>query len=154
MKPILTHTGESKMVNISCKEENKRFARASCIVKTTTEVIKEIESSSAKKGDVLRVAEIAGIMAAKKTSDLIPLCHQLNLSTCNIKIELQSASLTVNSYVETISKTGVEMEALVACSVAAMTIYDMCKSADKLMVIDGLRLTEKSGGKSGHIKLV
>lgn len=149
----LTHTGPSKMVNVKNKEETFRYAIASCKVKMKREVIEIIKSNSSSKGDVLRISEVAGILAAKKTSDLIPLCHQINLNTANIKIILPEGNedfIQIESYVETSYKTGVEMEALVSVSVAALTIYDMCKSADKEIEITEVVLKEKFGGKSGH----
>jgi molybdenum cofactor biosynthesis protein MoaC len=154
---ILSHTGEIKMVNVSHKSETLRYARASCSVFVKKEVINFIKDNKNEKGDVLRTSEIAGIMAAKKTSDLIPLCHQLNLNSANIKIELiepalesSTGTIYIESMVESQSKTGVEMEAMLAATVSALTIYDMCKSADKDIVISDVKLLEKFGGKSGH----
>ena len=154
-KPILTHTGANKMVNIRNKESNLRYARVSCIIQTTNDVINLIEENTNNKGDVLRTAEIAGIMASKRTHELIPLCHQLQLNTCKIKIEIISSTnnIHVESYVEAIEKTGVEMEAMVSCSITANTIYDMCKAVDKGMIIKEIKLIEKYGGKSGHYKV-
>jgi cyclic pyranopterin phosphate synthase len=108
-----------------------------------------IASSSLPKGDVIATARIAGIQAAKKTSDLIPLCHPLMLSAVTVNISVGEGAVSIEAIVETTGQTGVEMEALTACSVAALTIYDMCKSADKTMVIGELALWEKSGGRSG-----
>jgi cyclic pyranopterin phosphate synthase len=108
-----------------------------------------ITSASLPKGDVIATARIAGIQAAKKTSDLIPLCHPLMLSAVTVNISVGEGVVTIEAIVETTGQTGVEMEALTACSVAALTIYDMCKSADKSMVIGDLALWEKSGGRSG-----
>jgi cyclic pyranopterin phosphate synthase len=108
-----------------------------------------IASSSLPKGDVIATARIAGIQAAKKTSDLIPLCHPLMLSAVTVNISVGEGVVSIEAIVETSGQTGVEMEALTACSVAALTIYDMCKSADKTMVIGELALWEKSGGRSG-----
>jgi cyclic pyranopterin phosphate synthase len=149
----LTHTGPNKMVNISNKSDSLRYAKASCIVKSTETVINLIKNNQIAKGDVLRTSEIAGIMAGKKTSELIPLCHQLNLNTISIKIELGHDSIYIESYAETIGKTGVEMEAMVAVNIAALTIYDMCKAADKSITITDIKLIEKFGGKSGHYKV-
>lgn len=158
----LTHTGENKMVNIGKKQETFRYAKASCFIKVDPKVIDHIRNNTSTKGDVLRLTEIAGIMAAKKTSDLIPLCHQINLNTVNIKVKLEGTSdiekndinkIYIESYVESLSKTGVEMEAMVSVSVAALTLYDMCKSVDKTIEISEIKLIEKFGGKSGHFKL-
>jgi molybdenum cofactor biosynthesis protein MoaC len=149
----LTHTGPNKMVDISSKADSLRYARASCIVKTSEQVIRMIRENSMAKGDVIRTAVIAGIMAGKKTAELIPLCHQVNVNTINIKIELKDDSMYIESYVKSLSKTGVEMEALVAVNISALTIYDMCKAADKGIVISDVKLVEKFGGKSGHYKI-
>ena len=140
--PHLTHldqSGAAAMVDVSNKQDTKRLARAGAVVFTTPEVISLIEQALLKKGDVLATARIAGIMAAKKTSELIPLCHLP--AQGQIKIE----SCCVLS-----GQTGVEMEALTAASVAALTIYDMCKAVDKAMTISEIRLLKKTGGKSGH----
>ena len=159
----LTHVGPQKMVNVGDKPTTKRFAKASCSVFTTKEVVILISENKNVKGDVLRTAEIAGIMAAKKTSELIPLCHQLNLTTVNIKILLpdlnelecnyNKAEIKLESYVQTNAQTGVEMEAMTALTIAALTIYDMCKAADKRIEISQIKLIEKYGGKSGHFKI-
>jgi cyclic pyranopterin phosphate synthase len=149
----LTHTGPNKMVNVGTKQDTLRYARASCEVKTTPEVINLIVNNQIAKGDVIRTAEIAGILAAKKTSDLIPLCHQISLNTVNIKIEIKGSSVIVESYAECFGKTGVEMEAMVAVNIASLTIYDMCKAADKSITITDCKLVEKFGGKSEHYKI-
>jgi cyclic pyranopterin phosphate synthase len=154
----LTHTGPNKMVNITTKQENLRYAKAQSIIKTKPEVIELIKTNQIAKGDVLRTAEIAGIMAAKNTFNLIPLCHQINLSTVKIRINLPESEpdkqlIKIESYAESVSKTGVEMEAMVAASITALTIYDMCKAADKTMEILETKLIEKFGGKSGHFKV-
>lgn len=147
----LTHaSGETRMVNINTKQPTFRYARASCFVITNPALIKFISKEHSKKGDVLRTAEIAGILAAKKTSDLIPLCHLVEINTCLVKVSLLEDRFKVDTYVESFAKTGVEMEAILSCSVAAVTIYDMLKSADKSMVITDIKLDEKFGGKSGH----
>ena len=149
---ILTHTGPNKMVNIQSKTDTLRYAKASCVITMKNpEVIQQIKSNSNSKGDVFRAGEIAGIMAAKKTSELIPLCHQINLNSVSIQINiLDEYRLQLQSRAETIGKTGVEMEAMVGVSIAALTIYDMCKAADKEIVIGEVKLEEKFGGKSGH----
>lgn len=152
---VLTHTGPNKMVNVGSKSESFRYAKASCIISmNNTEVIEHIRNNTNSKGDVFRISEISGILAAKKTSELIPLCHQINLNTVNIKIEIKNEThLYLESYAETSAKTGVEMEAMVGVSMAALTIYDMCKAADKGIKISEIKLIEKFGGKSGHYKL-
>ncbi len=151
----LTHVdkdGQAHMVDISEKQDSKRVAIASGLLKTTSEVVELIEKNALKKGDCLATARIAGIMAAKKTHDLIPLCHPLPISSISIDFELHETSITIHSTVSTIGKTGVEMEALTAVSVAALTIYDMCKAVDKSMTIEDIKLIKKTGGKSGDYK--
>lgn len=149
---ILTHTGPNKMVNIQLKPDSLRYARASCIITMKNPaVIQQIKNNANSKGDVFRASEIAGIIGAKKTSELIPLCHQINLNSVSIHIKvIDELQLHLESYAETIGKTGVEMEAMVGVSIAALTIYDMCKAADKEIVISQIKLEEKFGGKSGH----
>lgn len=150
----LTHlnaNGEAQMVDVSDKATTFREARAKATVHISLQTVQLIESGSNKKGDVLSVARIAGIQAAKQCSNLIPLCHPLMLTGIDVDIQLNTASNCVD--IETACRlsgaTGVEMEALTAASVAALTIYDMCKAADKGMIIDGIRLLHKSGGRSG-----
>ncbi len=148
----LTHLdqqGAAAMVDISTKADSQRLARAGALVQTRPEVIRLIEQALLKKGDVLATARIAGIMAAKKTSDLIPLCHPLPLSSVAIEFETEDEAVIIRATAKTTGRTGVEMEALTAASVAALTIYDMCKAVDRGMRIEGLRLVHKSGGKSG-----
>ena len=118
----------------------------------TTETASAVAQGAIKKGDVLAVARVAGIQAAKRTSDLIPLCHPLLIGAVTVNFEINDASIEVEAAVETIDRTGVEMEALTACSVAALTIYDMCKSMDRSMVIGEIALWEKTGGRSGHYR--
>jgi len=137
------------MVNVGAKDITSRRAVARCNVHMSAATSTAIASSSLPKGDVLATARIAGIQAAKKTSDLIPLCHPLMLSAVTVNISVGEGVVSIEAIVETSGQTGVEMEALTACSVAALTIYDMCKSADKSMVIGELALWEKSGGRSG-----
>lgn len=137
------------MVNVGGKDITSRRAVARCNVQMSPATSAAIASSSLPKGDVLATARIAGIHAAKKTSDLIPLCHPLMLSAVTVNISVGEGVVSIEAIVETSGQTGVEMEALTACSVAALTIYDMCKSADKSMVIGELALWEKSGGRSG-----
>ena len=143
--------GKPAMVDINKKAETKRIAIASCIVSMQANTLNEILSHRIKKGDVFQVANIAGIMAAKKTEEIIPLCHSLPLSYIKIdfKPDLENSCVKIQSEASVISKTGVEMEALTAVSVSALTIYDMCKSLDKSMSISEIKLIHKSGGKSG-----
>lgn len=139
------------MVDISGKSESVREARAESVIRMTPELIKKIMDAKLPKGDVLATARIAGVMAAKKTSDLIPMCHPLPLSKVEVSIDVAEPDcLVVKSLCRCTGKTGVEMEALTAASVAALTLYDMCKSETKGIVIETTRLLEKSGGKSGH----
>ena len=137
------------MVNVGAKDITSRRAVARCEVRMQPATAAAISSGSLPKGDVLATARIAGIQAAKRTSDLIPLCHPLMLSAVTVNITVQESFVAIEAIVETTDRTGVEMEALTACSVAALTMYDMCKSADKSMVIADLALWEKSGGRSG-----
>lgn len=151
----LTHLdeqGHAHMVDVSEKAVTAREATAMSKVFMLPETMALIASKGHKKGDVLAVARIAGIQAAKKTSDLIPLCHPLMLSKVSVEFELdeEQSVLTVKATCRLAGQTGVEMEALTAASVAALTIYDMCKAVDKGMVISDLKLLEKKGGKSGH----
>jgi cyclic pyranopterin phosphate synthase len=149
----LTHvdnTGAAHMVDVGNKAATTRVAVASAQVRASADVIAAIREQSLAKGDVLAVARVAGIMAAKRTSELIPLCHPLALSAIAIDLELAADHVAIRSEVRCEERTGVEMEALTAVSVAALTIYDMCKSADRNMTIEAVRLEEKSGGRSGH----
>ena len=150
----LTHlgkSGEARMVDVSEKSATERVAVAEGRVVMKRETLDLVLSGNAKKGDVLGAARIAGIMAAKKTSDLIPLCHPLPISKAEVEIEPDTKlpGLRVRATVKVTGPTGVEMEALTAVSVACLTIYDMVKAAEKEMRIEGIRLLEKSGGKSG-----
>ena len=150
----LTHldaAGNAHMVDVSDKHVTSRSATAKARVQMLPETLTLILSGTAKKGDVLATARIAGIMAAKKTHELIPLCHPLLITKVSIDFvaDEKSSSIEVTSTVRVEGKTGVEMEALTACSVACLTLYDMCKAVDRGMKITDLRLTEKSGGKSG-----
>ena len=140
------------MVNVGEKAVTYRRAVARCVVTMLSATTDAIASGSLPKGDVLATARIAGIQGAKRTSDLIPLCHPLMLSAVSVDITVQSGSVVIEATVETSGQTGVEMEALTACSVAALTLYDMCKSADKTMEIGQLTLWEKSGGRSGDFR--
>jgi cyclic pyranopterin phosphate synthase len=145
----LNESGQAHMVNVGGKDITSRRAVARCNVQMSPATSAAITSASLPKGDVIATARIAGIQAAKKTSDLIPLCHPLMLSAVAVNISVGEGVVAIEAIVETTGQTGVEMEALTACSVAALTIYDMCKSADKSMVIGELALWEKSGGRSG-----
>lgn len=143
--------GNAQMVNISDKEDTERTATASGLVAVKPETLELIEKGEVDKGDVLGTARIAGIMAAKKTSDLIPMCHPLNITGCdlNFQVNKDNSQIKITASVKTYGKTGVEMEALTAVSAAALTIYDMCKSFDKDMIIKEIFLVEKTGGRSG-----
>lgn len=147
----LNNQGEAHMVDVSEKQNSKRTAIAQSIVNTTEEVINLIETNSLKKGDVLAVARIAGIQAAKKTSELIPLCHPLMISSTEIHTEIlrETRQIKITATCKINGQTGVEMEALTAASIAALTVYDMCKAVDKSMTITDTKLLEKHGGKSG-----
>jgi cyclic pyranopterin phosphate synthase len=156
-KPALTHldaNGEARMVDVSAKAASERTAVAEgCVVMSAT-TLALILSGNAKKGDVLATARIAGIMAAKRTSELIPLCHPLALSkvTLDISTDAKLPGCRVRATVKVTGPTGVEMEALTAVSVACLTIYDMIKAAERGVRIEGIHLVEKSGGKSGHYR--
>ena len=157
-EPRLTHLdehGQATMVDVGGKPDTEREAIARGTVRMEPGTLAMIVSGSAPKGDVLAVARIAGIMAAKRTSELIPLCHPLMLSQVAVEIRPDSGEsvLEIEARVRTTGKTGVEMEALTAVSVAALTIYDMCKAVDRGMRITDIRLAEKRGGKSGEIVL-
>jgi cyclic pyranopterin monophosphate synthase len=151
----LTHLdekGQARMVDVSAKDVTTRQATARGRISMTAETLAMISEGRAKKGDVLAAARIAGIMAAKKTHELIPLCHPLLISgvTVDFTPDAKASAIEVEATVKVEGKTGVEMEALTAVSIACLTIYDMCKSADRAMRIGDIRLAEKSGGKSGH----
>jgi cyclic pyranopterin phosphate synthase len=148
----LTHideTGRARMVDVSDKPATTREAVAEGFVRMQPATLELALSGAGKKGDVRAVAEIAGVMAAKKTAELIPMCHPLALSKVAVRVEPADGGLAVTARVKTTGPTGVEVEALTAVSVACLTLYDMLKAAEKGMVIETVRLTEKSGGKSG-----
>ncbi|WP_455873149.1 cyclic pyranopterin monophosphate synthase MoaC [Rhizobium yanglingense] len=156
-KPGLTHiaaSGEAHMVDVGGKADTVRIATAEGHVKMAAQTLRLIREGNAKKGDVIGTARLAGIMAAKQTSSLIPLCHPLMLTKVSVEIEEDVAlpGLRIIATAKLTGKTGVEMEALTAVSVACLTIYDMAKAADKAMEIGGIRLLEKSGGKSGDFR--
>jgi cyclic pyranopterin phosphate synthase len=151
----LTHfdgAGQAHMVDVSDKADTNRIAVAECHIRMLPDTLALIESGSAKKGDVLGIARLAGIMGAKKTSDLIPLCHPLPITKVTVDLVPDAAlpGVRIEASVKTTGKTGVEMEALTAASTAALTVYDMCKAVDKAMEIGGLRVLLKDGGKSGR----
>lgn len=151
-EPTFSHLdpqGRAHMVDVTPKEPSHRRAIARCRVLMSPETAAAISSGQVSKGDVLAVARVAGIQAAKRTSDLIPLCHPLMIGSVSVSFDVASDHILIEAIVETVDRTGVEMEALHACSVAALTIYDMCKSADRSMVIEDLALWEKTGGRSG-----
>ncbi|MGV8892614.1 MAG: cyclic pyranopterin monophosphate synthase MoaC [Burkholderiaceae bacterium] len=150
----LTHfdsTGQAHMVDVGAKNETHRVAIAGGTIRMQPATLDIIQSGSAKKGDVLGIARIAAIMAAKRTSDLIPLCHPLALTRVTVEFSIDSpaASIHCRAQVETFGKTGVEMEALTAVQVGLLTIYDMCKAVDRGMVMTDVQVLEKHGGKSG-----
>ena len=153
---VLTHLrqdGSAQMVDVSEKAETTREATATATINTTAEVLGLLGSGGLPKGDALAVARVAGIMAAKKTPDLIPLCHPLPLSKVTVDFELGADSVSILATVKTRGVTGVEMEALTAASVAALSVYDMIKAVDKHAVLTDIKVLAKSGGKSGDWKL-
>ena len=148
----LTHLdplGRARMVDVTPKEATHRRAIARCRVFMQPETTALIARGAVSKGDVLSVARVAGIQAAKRTPDLIPLCHPLLVGSVYVNFTIEDTWVEVEAQVETVDRTGVEMEAMTACSVAALTVYDMCKSADRSMTIGDLTLWEKTGGRSG-----
>jgi cyclic pyranopterin phosphate synthase len=148
----LTHIdekGNARMVDVSDKPVSKRTAVASGFVRMSAATVEAIRKHRTPKGDPLEVARIAGVMASKRTSELIPLCHPLPLNHVNVEVEVKDDGISILATAQTDGKTGVEMEALTAASVAALTIYDMCKAIDRAMVITEIRLEKKSGGASG-----
>jgi cyclic pyranopterin phosphate synthase len=139
------------MVDVGAKTETERIARASAVVRMLPTTLRLIRDKQVSKGDVLEIARLAGIMAAKKTADLIPLCHPLPLTSVKLAFSFPSEdSIRIEATAKVFARTGVEMEALTAVTVAALTVYDMCKAADRGMMIEAVRLEEKDGGKSGH----
>ena len=155
-EPKLTHideSGQARMVDVSGKPDSERLAIAKGEVHMKQETLDLIRAGQIKKGDVLSIAQIAGISASKRTSDLIPLCHPLPLTKVDVDLRLDNSipGVEITVTAKTIGKTGVEMEALTAVSVAALTVYDMAKAAEKTMRIQNIRLVEKHGGQSGNI---
>ena len=155
MQYNLTHfdeDGKARMVDVSEKAETKRTAIAEGKIRMKADTLSLIKQGHIEKGDVLGVARVAGIMAAKKTSDIIPMCHPIMISGCclNFKINDEENYITIEAEAKTTGKTGIEMEALTAVSAAALTIYDMCKAIDRGMIIEDIHLLKKDGGKSGE----
>lgn len=148
----LDPSGRARMVDVTPKDPSHRRAIARGRVLMTPETALAVAQGAIKKGDVLAVARVAGIQAAKRCSDLVPLCHPLLVGAVTVNFEILDSSIVIESQVETVDRTGVEMEALTACSVAALTVYDMCKSKDRSMVISDIALWEKTGGHSGHYR--
>jgi len=157
MRDKLSHTtkdGKAAMVDVSNKEATLRTGEAHSEVKVNDEILKAIKENNLKKGDLFSVAQLAGIQAAKKTYEIIPLCHNISINKIDVELKLneETKSVEIKSFVKTESKTGVEMEALTAASVAALTVYDMCKAIDKSIVIKEIKLISKTGGKSGDFR--
>lgn len=141
--------GRPQMVDVGAKQASSRIAIAQGFVRLNHKTVAMIKDQKLAKGDVLAIAELAGIMGAKQTSSLIPLCHPLGLDHVSLQLELTQSGITIEAECRITAKTGVEMEAMTAVSVAALTIYDMCKAADKAITIETIKLRHKSGGKSG-----
>ena len=148
----LDNKGNARIVDISKKKKSSRYAKAKATVWLSKKILTMIKNDKFEKGNVVNVARIAGIMGVKQTSSLIPLCHNINVDSSDINFRFLEEELEIVSTVKSEEKTGVEMEALTACSVAALTIYDMCKALDRMMVIESVALWEKEGGKSGDWK--
>jgi len=149
----LTHIdgeGSARMVDVGAKPETARLAVASGRIRMSVEALAAIKAGDAPKGDVLGTARIAGIMAGKKTADLVPMCHPLSLDAVGVDFAYEDNAIRVTATASLTGKTGVEMEAIVAATIALVTIYDMAKALDKAMIIEDVRLIEKRGGKSGH----
>lgn len=152
---VLTHLdekGQARMVDVSEKAHTERSATATATIFMQPETLKMIVEGKHKKGDVMATARIAGIMASKRTPDLIPMCHPLMITSVKVELNpnLENSSVEIHATCKTVGQTGIEIEALTAASVAALTLYDMCKAVDRGMVIDQVKLLEKIGGKSGH----
>ncbi|MBT9489085.1 MAG: cyclic pyranopterin monophosphate synthase MoaC [Rubrivivax sp.] len=155
MTSPLTHfdaAGQAHMVDVAGKDVTHRVARATGHIRMRPATFELVAQGQARKGDVIGIARIAAIQGAKRTADLVPLCHPLPITRVTVDFELDTAAHSIHCHaqVETLGRTGVEMEALCAVQVGLLTIYDMCKAADRGMVIDGVRVLEKSGGRSGH----
>ncbi|MEK6266837.1 MAG: cyclic pyranopterin monophosphate synthase MoaC [Clostridium sp.] len=147
----INEEGRAKMVDVSEKCDTVRVAIAVGSISMKKETLERIKEGTISKGDVLAVAQVGGIMGAKSTSQIIPMCHAIMISGCDIsfKIDIENSKIEITATTKTVGKTGIEMEALTAVSVAALTIYDMCKAIDREMVINNIMLLKKSGGKSG-----
>lgn len=148
----LTHIdehGKARMVDVSAKKTTRRVATAQAILTMQPETMNKIRQNELAKGDALAVARVAGVLAAKRVDELIPLCHSLPLADVSVDFEFGEGRLTIRTSATTVAQTGVEMEALTAATVAALTVYDMAKAVDKRMVIEGVHLVSKTGGKSG-----
>ena len=148
----LTHIdehGKARMVDVSAKETTRRVATAQAVITMRPETMQKICQNELAKGDALAVARVAGVLAAKRVDELIPLCHSLPLADVSVDFEFGEDRLTIRTSATTVAQTGVEMEALTAATVAALTVYDMAKAVDKRMVIEGVHLVSKTGGKSG-----
>jgi cyclic pyranopterin phosphate synthase len=148
----LDDSGGARMVDVSDKSETKRTAIATGHVRIAPETCRLVAERALPKGDVFTVARVAAVLAAKRTGDLIPLCHPLPLTDVQVELALDDDGVTITATASCVGRTGVEMEALTAVTVAALTIYDMCKSADKRMVIEGIHLVAKTGGRSGNFR--
>lgn len=149
----LTHIGKDggpRMVDVGSKAETQREAVAEALVRMSAETLDAVKAGAGAKGDIFTTSKLAGIMGAKKTSELIPLCHPLSLDDIDVSSEATDEGILIISRVKTTARTGVEMEALTAATIAALTVYDMCKSVDKGISIENVRLVKKSGGKSGN----
>ena len=146
--------GRARMVDVSAKDDTERVAIARAVISMQPETLALIKSGGIKKGDVLAVAQVAGIMGAKQTSSLVPMCHPLMLTSVHLNFEIDddNSRIIITSVVKTTGKTGIEMEAITGAAVAAITIYDMAKAVDRWMEISEIKLLEKWGGKSGHVK--
>lgn len=152
---VLTHLdekGQARMVDVGNKAHTERQATATATIYMQPETLSMIVEGTHKKGDVMATARIAGIMAAKRTADLIPMCHPLMITSVKVELiaDLEKSCVVVNATCKTVGQTGIEIEALMSASTAALTLYDMCKAVDRGMVIDQVKLLEKIGGKSGH----
>jgi cyclic pyranopterin phosphate synthase len=155
--PQFTHfdtTGQAHMVDVGAKQETQRIAVASGVIRMQAQTLTMIQAGNTKKGDVLGIARIAAIQASKRTSELIPLCHPVSLTKVSVEFSInqKTSEITCTVTAQAVGRTGVEMEALTATSIALLTIYDMCKAADRGMTIHDIKLLEKSGGKSGAWK--
>ena len=146
--------GRARMVDVSAKDDTERVAIARAVISMQPETLALIKTGGIKKGDVLGVAQVAGIMGAKQTSSLVPMCHPLMLTSVDLNFEIDddNSRIIITSVVKTTGKTGIEMEAITGAAVAAITIYDMAKAVDRWMEISEIKLLEKWGGKSGHVK--